>query len=339
MDPVTQGALGAVVAQGLAGRRKLAAIACYGAVAGMAPDLDVLIQSPDDPLLFLEFHRQFTHSLFFIPFGALVVAWLMYWLGERGCFWKGLSWREAYLASLAGYATHGLLDACTSYGTQLFWPFTDFRAAWDLISIIDPVFTFPILAAVLLAGSRHRRWIAGAACGWAALYLSVGALQQQRALDAAMDVAALRGHVPEQISVKPSFANLLLWKAIYRHEGRFYVDGIRAGTEIRWCVGQSIEALKLERDFPALAADSLQARDIQRFRWFSDDHLAVHQGYSRIVDMRYSLIPTSIDPMWGIEVDQGQQDRHVRWWADRTMSADQRRDFLSLLLGGSCVAL
>ncbi|HBK18415.1 MAG TPA: metal-dependent hydrolase, partial [Gammaproteobacteria bacterium] len=48
MDPVTQGALGAVVAQGLAGRRKLAAIACYGAVAGMAPDLDVLIQSPDD---------------------------------------------------------------------------------------------------------------------------------------------------------------------------------------------------------------------------------------------------------------------------------------------------
>ena len=39
----------------------------------MAPDLDVLFQSPTDPILFLEFHRQFTHSLVFIPIGALLV--------------------------------------------------------------------------------------------------------------------------------------------------------------------------------------------------------------------------------------------------------------------------
>ena len=42
-----------------------------------------------------------------------------------------------------GYATHGLLDSCTSYGTQLFWPFSDVRVAWDTMSIVDPLFTVP----------------------------------------------------------------------------------------------------------------------------------------------------------------------------------------------------
>jgi inner membrane protein len=71
MDPVSQGVVGAAFAQTAARRGQLATVAWYGALGGMAPDLDVLFQSPTDPLLFLEFHRQFTHSLVFIPFGAL----------------------------------------------------------------------------------------------------------------------------------------------------------------------------------------------------------------------------------------------------------------------------
>ena len=73
MDPVSQGVVGAAFAQAAAKRATVATVAWYGALGGMAPDLDVLFQSPTDPILFLEFHRQFTHSLVFIPVGALVV--------------------------------------------------------------------------------------------------------------------------------------------------------------------------------------------------------------------------------------------------------------------------
>ena len=73
MDPVSQGVVGAAFAQAAAKRTTLATVAWYGALGGMAPDLDVLFQSPTDPILFLEFHRQFTHSLVFIPIGALLV--------------------------------------------------------------------------------------------------------------------------------------------------------------------------------------------------------------------------------------------------------------------------
>ena len=67
MDPISQGVLGASFAQAAAKNKgKIIAAAWFGALAGMAPDLDVVIQSSSDPLVFLEFHRQFTHALIFI---------------------------------------------------------------------------------------------------------------------------------------------------------------------------------------------------------------------------------------------------------------------------------
>jgi membrane-bound metal-dependent hydrolase YbcI (DUF457 family) len=74
MDPVSQGTVGAAFAQGVSNKRSIVKVSVVGFLAGLAPDLDVLIRSSTDPVLFLEYHRQFTHSLFFIPFGALLVA-------------------------------------------------------------------------------------------------------------------------------------------------------------------------------------------------------------------------------------------------------------------------
>ena len=68
-----------------------------GAAAGMAPDLDVLIQSSTDPLLALEYHRQFTHSLLFVPIGALLCAAMLYPIVR-----KQLSFRKVWLFASAG---------------------------------------------------------------------------------------------------------------------------------------------------------------------------------------------------------------------------------------------
>ena len=132
MDPISQGVVGALWAASLAPKHKLKPTLIAGALAGMAADLDVLISSSTDPLLFLEYHRQFTHSLIFVPIGALIVAL---------CLWpflkRSLQPKELLTACFLGYLSHGLLDACTTYGTQLLWPFTDDRVAWNVISIVD----------------------------------------------------------------------------------------------------------------------------------------------------------------------------------------------------------
>ena len=50
--------------------------------------------------------------------------------------------------------------------------------------------------------------------------------------------------------------------------------------------------------------DSQQARDIERFRWFSDGFVALHpQNPKQIIDVRYSMVPDEIDPLWMIELD------------------------------------
>ena len=45
-----------------------------------------------------------------------------------------------------GFLTHTLLDCFTTYGTQLFAPFSDTRVAWGTIAVADPLWTFPFLA-------------------------------------------------------------------------------------------------------------------------------------------------------------------------------------------------
>ena len=167
MDPISQGTVGAAFAQSTASKKNILSISLIGFLAGLAPDLDVLIKSSTDPILFLEYHRQFTHSLFFIPFGALIVALFLY-----PFFRKSISLKTVYLASFFGYATHGLLDACTSYGTLLFWPFSNERVTWNNISIVDPLFTIPVLILVGIAIKTRKR-LFSFFCYWMDNFLSV----------------------------------------------------------------------------------------------------------------------------------------------------------------------
>ena len=144
MDPVTQGAFGAIFAQTISNKKKFLVGSIVGCFGGLAPDLDIFIRSDLDPLLKLEYHRQFSHSLIFIPIGALIVT-----LFSRLLFKKYLSFGETYLFSFLGYATHGLLDACTSYGTQLLWPFSDERISWNYISVVDPFLSIPVILSII----------------------------------------------------------------------------------------------------------------------------------------------------------------------------------------------
>lgn len=333
MDPVTQGALGAAFGQIPARTTQLAKAACIGAVAGMAPDLDILIKSNVDPLLAIEFHRHFTHSLLFIPIGALLCSLLLYAL--LGKLWN-LTFKTTLLWSFVGYATHALLDGCTSYGTQLFWPLSNRRFAWDTISVIDPLFTLPLLAAVIVAAWTRRRAIVFVGIAWVALYLGIGFVQHSRALTMGNELAMSRGHSPTRMEVKPSFANLVVWKLIYEFDERFYVAAVKPGlTTQRVWPGDSVLKLDLARDLPWMPADSQQATDVERFRWFSMDYLALDKNDPlKVVDIRYSMLPDQINPLWGIVLSQeASNESHVKYAADRSGPSNALRKLLAMIFG------
>jgi len=332
MDPLSQGTVGAAFAQSTANKNNILRIGVIGFLAGLAPDLDVLIRSSNDPILFLEYHRQFTHSLFFIPFGSLIIALLIFPLLKRS-----MGFKTVYLASLLGYATHGLLDACTSYGTQLFWPFSNERVTWNNISIIDPLFTIPILIFVGTAIKTRKRLFSFFAIGWATFYLSLGFVQYERTLSTAIELAHSRGHNAERLTLKPSFGNLILWKSIYQHEEKFYVDAIRTVRSSTWCSGENIRMFDYQQHLPDLDEDSQQKKDIERFRWFSQDYLGFDEEKNLVTDVRYSMIPNQITPMWGLVIDDQQDvNEHAIWWTSRSLEQSQLDLFKEMLSGKKC---
>ena len=316
MDPLTQGVLGTTAAQLVSKPAQKVTAAVVGFLSGMAADLDVLIQSPHDPLFSLEYHRHFTHALVFIPFGALACAIVFYGLlNLRFKENSKLSFKSVYIFCFSGYATHAVLDSCTTYGTQLLWPFSDARIAWNNVSVIDPLFTLPLLAVISAAVIKRSTRLAWVGAIFAVGYLSLGVIQNQRAKGVAFELAQSRGHQPINLGLKPSFANIIVWKSVYEHQGRYYVDAIRIGLTSKIYPGSSTPKLDLKDHFSWLDETTQQAKDIERFRWFSNDHLGIDpDNINRIIDIRYSLIPNRMDGMWGITLDPkaGHSD-HIAW--------------------------
>ncbi|MBT8115412.1 MAG: metal-dependent hydrolase, partial [Arenicella sp.] len=207
MDPLTQGVVGSTASQLVSSPREKIIAGVAGFLSGMAADLDVLISSPVDPLLSIEYHRAFTHSLFFIPVGALFCALIFYWLVP--VFRRNLDFKRTYLFCFAGYVTHALLDACTTYGTQLLWPFSTSRVAWNNVSVVDPLFTVPLVVMLIVAMRRRSTRVAIVAACYGFAYLGLGVWQGQRAETIAYQLATSRGHTPEQLGVKPSLGNII----------------------------------------------------------------------------------------------------------------------------------
>ena len=331
MDLLTQGLLGASLAQAGAKQQEIRIATGVGFFAGLLADADILIQSDNDPLLTVEFHRHFTHSIYFVPLGGLIATFIL-WFFLR----HKLSFLRLYLFCLLGYSLSGVLDALTSYGTHLFWPLSQERVALNLISVIDPIFTLILLVAMILAFRKKTAVLARTGLFFAGIYLCIGWIQLQRAENMALTLAETRGHRIEVSIVKPTLANLILWRSIYETGGKFYVDAIRVGffSEPKIYEGEVIEKFIPSLHTPELSEKSVLADDIARFNHFSGGYLGIKPERPHLlIDVRYSNLPTSTDPLWAIEINTHKPDQHAQYQLFRDASHNVRQRFMSLLLG------
>ena len=78
------------------------------------------------------------------------------WLGWR-LFGKKGTVKDWVILACWGLMTHPL-DSCTTYGTQLFAPFSTVRISWDTVGIIDPIYTLPLLIALGLGARKSVLW-------------------------------------------------------------------------------------------------------------------------------------------------------------------------------------
>ncbi|HKL49815.1 MAG TPA: metal-dependent hydrolase [Wenzhouxiangellaceae bacterium] len=338
MDPFTQGVFGSLFAQAGARGKHVRPAAAVGFAGGLAPDLDVLIRSANDSLLAIEYHRHFTHALAFIPVAAMLVALVAWPLVSR---WRpDVKFARVFGWSLLGVASHGVLDAMTSYGTRLLWPFSDERIAWNIISVIDPLFTAPLAILLGLAVWKQSRKGARIAALWAIFYLAVGTLQQHRAEQIVGHWADNAGIEATRVVAKPSFANLVLWRGLVDDGERMHIVAVRIlpGRDALVWRGSSVPHYGHDKRNGEWPEDSRLERDLVRFRHFSDDWLFRYYTYDEeetrfVGDLRYAIDPASARPLWGIRLDPDRPAVPVRFERPARVTESEREAFLDRLMG------
>ncbi|MES2768332.1 MAG: metal-dependent hydrolase [Bdellovibrionota bacterium] len=338
MDIITQGLIGATFAQSFSNKKSIKIATVAGFLGGLAADSDGFIRSSKDSLLSIEYHRHFTHSILFIPFGALIVS-LIIWLFLR----RKEDFKQVYLFAFLGYATHGILDACTSYGTRLFWPFSNERIAWDNVAIIDPFFTIPLLIAMIWGLKTKNTLAVRGVFAVCVVYLYLGIIQRNRAIETIQNFAQSNGQVPMKVQAKPTIGQLVLWKTIYVTENNkaelFYnVNAVRLGIpflfDTKIYPGETAPVLDSRKHFADLNPQSTLYKDIFRFEDFSSGMVILMADNPNVIgDVRYSLLPNQIKPLWGISIDITKPDEHANFLGFRAIGERDWTTYWSMIVG------
>lgn len=146
MDTLTHTVLGACLGEAIAGKQLGKKAMLIGALANNFPDVDVAASFFTEPAHNLLVHRGITHSIL----SCLIFTFLFSWIFKSIYKNKNVSWNQWLLLFGSGLFLHIGMDACTSYGTGWFEPFSDYRVSFNTLFILDPFFLLPLLIGAVI---------------------------------------------------------------------------------------------------------------------------------------------------------------------------------------------
>ncbi|WP_299185062.1 metal-dependent hydrolase [uncultured Aquimarina sp.] len=223
MDSLTQIVLGAAVGQAAIGKKVGNKAMLWGAIAGTIPDLDVLAKLFFDSVTSNELHRGFSHSILFSILMAPILGWLVSKIYKN----KEADWKDWTKLMFLGLFTHPILDAFTTWGTQLFWPL-DYKVAFHNIFVADPLYTVPFLVFVLIAmlykrTNPKRRFFNNLGLYCSSFYMLL-TLVLQRIAEFNFTTNLENQHLTyNQIQTRPTPLNSILWTANIETDKSFLI--------------------------------------------------------------------------------------------------------------------
>jgi inner membrane protein len=310
MDTLTHALSGALLARATAPKdapphslpRRVAA----GFFACAAPDLDFVVGFVG-PVEYLLYHRGATHSLILLPLWALLFSWIL-----AKILREPRGWRALYGVTALGLGLHIAGDVVTSFGTMVFAPFSDWRAAIGTTFIIDLWFSGIIVAGLVASTIVYRsKWPAVAASAVLVGYVGFQYLQKEKAIELGERFARARGMSNATVVAHPRPVSPFNWTVfasdagahhfahvnLVRKEPRTYRAGdgfiarldaayqppsaARWETTTRYGEGAAKPLVQEAWNSPAMAV----------YRWFADlpafDGLGEASVCVRFVDLRF----------------------------------------------------
>jgi len=194
--------------------------------------------------------------------------------------------------------THPLLDSCTTYGTQLFQPFSDYRVAFNNIAVADPAYTAPFLVCVIVASffiksSFWRKFFNVAGLTISSLYLMWSLYNKYRVNQVFERSFAEKNIVYDRYMTTPTILNNILWFGVAQKDDTYY-------TGFYSLLDEEARVLEFEevKQNEELIAPWRHHRYIEVIKWFSNGYYSVRQdGEDRYIfsDLRYGIVKPKDD--------------------------------------------
>lgn len=334
MDTVTQITLGAAVGEAVLGKKIGNKAPLWGAVFGVVPDLDVLTSPFMSEVQTLAIHRGLTHSLFFCLLAAPFFGWILnrYWPKPE------VSWRDWSLLVFLVLLTHVFIDVCTSYGTQVLQPFSNYSLSLNSIFIIDPFYTLPLMAGIATALFSHRnsstrKWANGLGIVISSMYLLAG-FGIKAYVNAVFEQNFEQQQIhPGNYMTTPAPFTIFLWTG-YAEEG----DSLYAGLYSVFDDDRQINFHTIPQNEGLLDPYRGQL-PIERLIWFSQGYYAVEKDSTRMLfhDLRFGrsdlwLTAESAPFVWNYELHFNDDSSKVTGFEQFEPSFNTRREMIGKLI-------
>jgi len=294
MDSLTQIILGAACGEIALGKKIGNKALLFGAIGGTIPDLDVFIGKflYNNEIQAMAFHRGFMHSLLFATLSAFLFGWFTYTFYNTGIRRETTTQKDWIWLFFLSIFTHPLLDCFTPYGTQLFAPFSDYRVAFNNISVVDPLYTLPFLICMIVVLFFKRTNVKRLKWTKIGIYISscylLFTIGNKFYIDTIFKKSFKKAGISvERFSAQPSILNNILWYAVaetkYKYHLTFYslLDKSNTANKII-TIDKNHELIDMNDD------------NLKILAWFSNDYYRISKkektGTYKYTDLRYPML-------------------------------------------------
>lgn len=195
--------------------------------------------------------------------------------------------------------THPILDCFTSWGTQIFQPFSDERVQWCTVSVVDPICTLPFLICLVVASrfSKQNRWRAvwnWVGIAWFCGYLLVYNLWHKSVVNRTFEETLRTEKIDYQrYYTNPTIFNNIVWSGVAEGDTAYYF-GLYGFNDCQRAFGPLSVIPKNHHLLDAVPRDS---RAGYFLRWFTDGYYNVlpYRGDTlQVNDLRFGLLGDSL---------------------------------------------
>lgn len=274
MDPITHAVSGLTVSYCLPEQIKRQHIFCI--IAASLPDIDNLSFLFGKEIYLLH-HRGFCHSFF----GGMILSIIL--TGIYRYIYKDSRWLQSLFISYALVCLHLFLDLITSYGTQLFSPFSFYRCAIPCVFIIDFFFTGVLILGVVLSyvSLKYRKTIAMGCVCFILIYPIFGKIIQGIQLERAKAVLQQDN---QSIHVLPAFLAPLYWKIIVDNDSHYELRHLSIFSAIEMYPSHQYDKAHLNTFIQQSPKNSL----LKTYAWFFDyPALLKNKTNLQIIDLKF----------------------------------------------------